>query len=68
MKMMINPEENTFPFSGDTIDGHYVNSLGVINYNHQKLISELMPVQTLELPKDLFLYIDFKNTKNEEEE
>ncbi len=65
---MINPKENNWPLSGVTVNGHYVNPLGVINYNHQKLISELMPIQTLELPKDLFLYIDFKNNENEEEE
>jgi hypothetical protein len=63
--MTINPEENNWPLSGGTIYGHYINPLGAIHYNHQKLISELMPVAKLELPKDLFLYIDLKGNENE---
>jgi hypothetical protein len=52
---------------GLELDGAYINSWGNIFYDHKKIISELMPIQSLELPKGLYKYLDYNKGEMGEE-
>ena len=58
-------KKNEFDKLGIQIEITYINPLGIISWKNRELVSSLMSVSQLELPKDLYKYIDF-NRKDDE--